>query len=66
MVSEGEEDELVEDEEDDPKGVKPALPDSMLVKKLEEKTRKQQGRSFTDPHSAGKCIRPRGQTGHRV
>uniref|UniRef100_A0ABM5EM72 MPN domain-containing protein isoform X1 n=1 Tax=Pogona vitticeps TaxID=103695 RepID=A0ABM5EM72_9SAUR len=52
LVSEGEEDELVEEEEDDPKGVKPALPDSMLVKKLEEKTRKQQGRSFTDPHSA--------------
>ncbi|KAJ7308335.1 hypothetical protein JRQ81_008871 [Phrynocephalus forsythii] len=48
LVSEGEEDELAEDEDEDSKGLKAALLDSVLVKKMEEKNRKQQTRRCPD------------------
>ncbi|XP_060640928.2 MPN domain-containing protein isoform X1 [Anolis sagrei] len=50
LVSEGEEEELAEDEEDDAKGAKTSLSDSMLAKKMEEKARKQQGKNLAELH----------------
>ncbi|KAH0625853.1 hypothetical protein JD844_034189 [Phrynosoma platyrhinos] len=54
LVSEGEEEELAEEEEDDAKGVKTSLSESLLAKKVEEKTRKQQGKSLAELHGTGK------------
>uniref|UniRef100_A0A670KER0 MPN domain-containing protein n=1 Tax=Podarcis muralis TaxID=64176 RepID=A0A670KER0_PODMU len=52
LVSEGEEDELAEEEEEEAKGVKSVLSESMLAKKLEDKTRKQQTKSLAELHSS--------------
>lgn len=52
-MSEGEEEDLAEEEEEDAKGVKSTLPVSMLAKKLEEKSRKQ-SRHLTELHGTGK------------
>ncbi|XP_028569718.2 MPN domain-containing protein isoform X3 [Podarcis muralis] len=55
LVSEGEEDELAEEEEEEAKGVKSVLSESMLAKKLEDKTRKQQTKSLAELHSSAQC-----------
>ncbi|XP_053228720.1 MPN domain-containing protein isoform X3 [Podarcis raffonei] len=52
LVSEGEEDELADEEEEEAKGVKSVLSESMLAKKLEDKTRKQQTKSLAELHSS--------------
>lgn len=52
LVSEGEDEEIPEDEEEEAKGVKSTLSESLMAKKLEEKMRKQQGKSPAELHSA--------------
>ncbi|XP_044273511.1 MPN domain-containing protein [Varanus komodoensis] len=52
LASEGEEEELVEEDEEESKGVKSAVSESLLAKKLEEKTRRQQAKSLVELHSA--------------
>ncbi|XP_053151664.1 MPN domain-containing protein isoform X2 [Hemicordylus capensis] len=51
LVSEGEEEEFAEEEEEEAKGVKSMPPDSVLAKKLEERTRKQQCKNLPELHS---------------
>ncbi|KAM6462747.1 MPN domain-containing protein [Liasis olivaceus] len=59
LMSEGEEDELGEEEEDDAKGMKAsALSDSVLAKKLDEKSRKPPAKSLADLHSTDNSKRP--------
>ncbi|XP_054835282.1 MPN domain-containing protein isoform X1 [Eublepharis macularius] len=48
LVSEGEEEELADDEEEETKGVKSSLSESMLARKLEEKNRKHQSKSLAE------------------
>ncbi|KAL7993034.1 hypothetical protein Chor_017290 [Crotalus horridus] len=52
LISEGEEEDLGDEEEDEVKGMKAALADSMLAKKVDEKSRKLLAKSLSDSHNA--------------
>ncbi|XP_039188790.1 MPN domain-containing protein isoform X4 [Crotalus tigris] len=52
LISEGEEEDLGDEEEDEAKGMKAALADSMLAKKVDEKSRKLLAKSLSDSHNA--------------
>ncbi|KAM3850865.1 MPN domain-containing protein [Vipera latastei] len=52
LISEGEEEDLGDEEEDEAKGMKAALADSMLAKKVDEKSRKALAKSLSDSHNA--------------
>ncbi|XP_015279865.1 PREDICTED: MPN domain-containing protein, partial [Gekko japonicus] len=58
LVSEGEEEELADDEEEETKGVKSSLSESMLARKLEEKARKHPNRSLAESLGTDNGKRP--------
>lgn len=70
LISEGEEEDLGDEEEDEAKGMKAVLADSLLAKKMDDKSRKLSAKCLADLHSAGKRARlmkrPLGTLGGRM